>query len=81
VLSSKKRDHVDGEAPEEFVDDEEHPESTVSYWVVFKLWVLKHEHKWGAIAYAVFLLVFTLVVLKSQVLLPVSVVTRNSVVH
>jgi hypothetical protein len=52
---------------EEFADEEEG--SSVNYWVRFRLWVAVHEHKWGAIFYAIFLLIFTLVVLKSQVIL------------
>jgi hypothetical protein len=51
---------------EEFADEED---SSVNYWVRFKLWVAVHEHKWGAIFYAIFLLIFTLVVLKSQVIM------------
>lgn len=46
--------------------DEDGP--SVSYWFRFKLWIAEHEHKWGAIFYAIFLLIFTLVVLKSQVM-------------
>jgi hypothetical protein len=49
------------------VDDFAEQENTVSYWVQFQLWVAKHEHKWGAIFYSAFLLIFSLVVLKSQV--------------
>ena len=41
--------------------------NTVSYWVKFQLWVAKHQHKWGAIFYSIFLIIFSLVVLKSQV--------------
>ena len=41
---------------------------SVSYWIKFKLWIAEHEHKWGAIFYSIFLLIFTLVVLKSQVM-------------
>jgi hypothetical protein len=48
-------------------DDYADQQNTVSYWVQFKLWVAKHQHKWGAIFYSIFLLIFSLVVLKSQV--------------
>jgi hypothetical protein len=50
---------------DDFADDEG---SSVSYWIKLKLWIALHEHKWAAIFYAIFLLIFTLVVLKSQVI-------------
>jgi hypothetical protein len=49
--------------------EEELEETSISIWVTLKLWVAKHEKKWGAIFYAIFLLLFTLVVLNSQVIL------------
>ncbi len=53
----------------EEVEDQEDEETSISIWVTLKLWVAKHEKKWGAIFYAIFLLLFTLVVLNSQVIL------------
>ena len=53
----------------EEVEDQELEETSISIWVTLKLWVAKHEKKWGAIFYAIFLLLFTLVVLNSQVIL------------
>jgi hypothetical protein len=53
----------------EEVEDQEDEETSISIWTTFKLWIAKHENKWGAIFYAIFLLLFTLVVLNSQVIL------------
>jgi hypothetical protein len=50
-------------------EEQEVEETSISIWVTLKLWVAKHEKKWGAIFYAIFLLLFTLVVLNSQVIL------------
>jgi hypothetical protein len=70
ALSPQKKQGIDDE-DDYFADQED----TVSYWVKFKLWVAKHEHKWGAIFYSIFLLIFSLVVLKSQVTFSASDVT------
>ena len=53
------------EEDDDIPDDEG---SSVSYWIKLKLWIALHENKWAAIFYAIFLLIFTLVVLKSQVI-------------
>ena len=57
-----------GQADEEDDDIPDDEGSSVSYWIKLKLWIALHENKWAAIFYAIFLLIFTLVVLKSQVI-------------
>ena len=72
VIRSPLKKKLDGKADradaedEEFADEEE---ASANYWVRFKLWVAEHGNKRGAIFYAIFLLIFTLVVLKSQVIM------------
>jgi hypothetical protein len=67
IRSSSNRKAGDGEE----VDDQEDEEASISIWVTLKLWIAKHDKKWAAVFYAIFLLIFTLVVLRSQVVLSV----------
>ena len=52
--------------------EQEDTENAPSFWVSFKRWVLSHKKKYSAIAYGIFLSIFSLVVLKSQVILSCS---------
>ena len=68
--AAKRRGNVveAGDAVDELEEQNVDQENPPSFWISFKLWLLSHQKKYSAIAYGIFLCIFTLVVLKSQVI-------------